>query len=186
MGKPENPKDRVGSAKYRMSCVSSAVMAEVAVAMTEGALKYGRHNYRAAGVLASVNKDAAKHHVDAWWEGQDIDPDSGLHHIVKAIAALTVLRDGMLAKNWIDDRPPVLDPSFEWIERCNADTRRLMEKYPTPVPAFTQKQSVKDGSYDPFATEVKSYNTPKAPDRQKLEAACDAAGEAIQGADWIY
>lgn len=56
--KPSNPKDTVGIRKAPMSTVSAAVMAEVGVAMLEGAAKYGRHNYRAVGVRASVYYDA--------------------------------------------------------------------------------------------------------------------------------
>jgi hypothetical protein len=120
--KVSNPKDAVGTAKVPASTVSQAVMielhqylgmpvnpmvqAELGLGMMEGALKYGRHNYRAVGVRASVYFDALFRHWGAWWLGQDIDPDSGLNHITKAIATLTVLRDSMLQENWVDDRPP--------------------------------------------------------------------------------
>ncbi|MDE2107524.1 MAG: hypothetical protein KGL39_60585, partial [Patescibacteria group bacterium] len=108
--KPTNPKDAVGIAKAGTSCVPQNVIAELGVAMQEGALKYGRHNYRAAGVRASVYYDACRRHVDDWWEGEDIDPDSELSHVTKAIATLTVLRDSMMRGNWVDDRPPKSKP----------------------------------------------------------------------------
>ena len=81
-------------------------MAEVGVGMLEGSIKYGRHNYRAIGVRAEVYYDAARRHIDAWWEGEDIDPDSGLSHITKAICSLVVLRDAMIQGKLFDDRPP--------------------------------------------------------------------------------
>lgn len=114
--KDTNPKDAVGTRKAPMSTVSAPVLAEVGVAMLEGAVKYGRHNYRAAGVRASVYYDATMRHLMAWWEGQDTDPDSGMSHITKAITSLVVLRDSMLQGNWQDDRPPV---SPEFYERLN-------------------------------------------------------------------
>ena len=104
--KPTNPKDVVGVRKAPMSTVSGPVMAELGVAMLEGACKYGRHNYRVAGVRGSVYYDALWRHVNGWWEGQDIDPDSGMHHITKAIATLVVLRDAMIHDKFEDDRPP--------------------------------------------------------------------------------
>lgn len=61
--KPTNPKDSVGIRKAPMSTVSAVVMAEVGVAMLEGAAKYGRHNYRAVGVRASVYYDATLRHL---------------------------------------------------------------------------------------------------------------------------
>ena len=104
--KDTNPKDAIGISKAPMSTVSAAVLMEVGVAMLEGASKYGRHNYRAAGVRASVYYDALMRHAMSWWEGEDLDPDSGMSHITKAIATLVVLRDAMIQGKFTDDRPP--------------------------------------------------------------------------------
>lgn len=102
----ENPKEACGRAKVSHSCMPLAPLAEVAVAMTEGGRKYGRHNYRASNITASIYYDACRRHIDAWFEGEDVDPDSGLHHVVKAIASLLVLRDCMITGHLADDRPP--------------------------------------------------------------------------------
>jgi hypothetical protein len=105
--KPSNPKDAIGIRKLAFSVLPWRVLCGVALAMLEGACKYGRHNYRVVGVRASVYFDAVvARHLTDWWEGVDIDPDSGLHHIDKAIAGLVVLRDSMLQGNFVDDRPP--------------------------------------------------------------------------------
>lgn len=105
--KDTNPKDAIGVRKWRQYFVVPAqVIWEVGVGMLEGALKYGRHNYRASGVRASVYVDAAKGHIDAWVEGQDLDPDTGLSHITKAICSLVVLRDAEMNDFLVDDRPP--------------------------------------------------------------------------------
>lgn len=106
MLKATNPKDAIGVSKAPMSTVSAVVLAEVGVAMLEGARKYGRHNYRAAGVRSSVYYDATMRHLMAWWEGEDTDPDSGMSHITKAITSLVVLRDAMIQDMCTDDRPP--------------------------------------------------------------------------------
>ncbi len=136
--KDTNPKDAVGTARVPFSTVPARPLAEVGLAMLEGARKYGRHNYRVAGVRASVYYDAAMRHLTAWWEGQDIDPDSGLPHIIKAVAGLLVVRDSELQGNWIDDRPPaVTDPS--WQDALNRHAKRVIAKYPNPVAAYTQK-----------------------------------------------
>jgi len=104
--KDTNPKDVIGAKKAKLSVVPSSVLLDVGLAMLEGASKYGRHNYRVAGVRSSVYYDAAMGHVMDWWEGQDIDPDSGLSHVTKAIASLVVLRDAMFQGKLTDDRPP--------------------------------------------------------------------------------
>lgn len=132
-----NPKDALGVKKPPSSTASQAVAAEVGVAMLEGALKFGRHNYRATHVLASVYYDALRRHIDAWWEGQDLDPDSGLSHVTKAIATLMVLRDAQICGSYIDDRPPPV-PESHW-ELLRALTGALHAKYPNPVAPCTSK-----------------------------------------------
>jgi len=102
----DNPKDAIGSKKAKFSPIPAGVMFDVGNAMLEGACKYGRHNYRGIGVRASIYYDASMGHIADWWEGEDIDPDSGLSHITKAIASLVVLRDAMLQDKLHDDRPP--------------------------------------------------------------------------------
>lgn len=125
--KRTNPKDAVGTRKVPLSTVPAAVIAEIGLAMLEGARKYGRHNYRIAGVRASVYYDAALRHLMAWWEGEDIDPDSGLSHVTKALACLTVLRDAMRNGKCNDDRPPSV-PS--WIADLNRAAGEIVDRYP--------------------------------------------------------
>jgi hypothetical protein len=134
--KPSNPKDRVGILKTPFSVIPFTVLWELGLALLEGALKYGRHNYRTVGVRASVYVDATFRHLSCWWEGEDADPDSGLSHITKAIASLTVLRDSMVQDNWVDDRPPKSDPSR--ITAMNSHTKMLLDKYPEPMAPHTE------------------------------------------------
>ncbi len=121
-----------------MSPVSVPVMMEVGLAMLEGALKYGRHNYRVSGVRASVYYDALMRHIGAWWEGEDMDPDTKgrIHHITKCISTLTVLRDSMIKGNWVDDRPPKLPQGF--VDEYNAIAASLIEEVQEPKKAFTE------------------------------------------------
>lgn len=134
--KDTNPKDSVGIRKVPLSTVSAQVMAEVGLAMMEGARKYGRHNYRIAGVRASVYYDATLRHLMAWWEGEDIDPDSGLSHVTKAIAGLTVLRDAMINEMLNDDRPPALPVG--WVQRLNEQAADIIERIPVALDPYTK------------------------------------------------
>ncbi len=130
--KPTNPKDAVGCKKVGLSVIPANVLAETALALTEGALKYGRHNYRGCGVRASIYYDATMRHLMAWWEGEDIDPDSQLSHITKAIAGLTVLRDSMMRENWTDDRPPKTKAG--WMLPMNERVLALQEQHKDAAP----------------------------------------------------
>ena len=114
-----------------MSTVPANVLAEVGVAMLEGASKYGRHNYRVAGVRASVYYDGTMRHLMSWWEGEDIDPDSGLSHITKAITSLVVLRDAMMQSMCTDDRPP---SSVDFYNKLNTTAALILDKYADKSP----------------------------------------------------
>jgi hypothetical protein len=148
--KDTNPKDAIGTRKVAWSCIPTQVIGLLGCAMTEGSVGYGRHNYRAAGVRASVYFDANFRHLGAFWEGQDIDPKSGLHHVIKAIASLTVLMDSILQGNWVDDRPPKA-ANQKWVEDRTADTCRLIDACKEPKPAYTElthPTSMEDDSND--------------------------------------
>jgi len=121
-----NPKDMVGVRKAPMSTVPANVLAEIGVAMLEGSVKYGRHNYRAAGVRASVYYDALMRHLMSWWEGEDMDPDSGMNHITKALSCLVVLRDAQMQQMYTDDRPP---KSKDFYEELHQKTAIILDKY---------------------------------------------------------
>lgn len=136
--KPSNPKDSVGIKKVPLSTVSAAVLAEIGLGMLEGARKYGRHNYRIVGVRGSVYYDATLRHLMAWWEGEDIDPDSGLNHITKALTSLTVLRDAMLNEKMRDDRPPKM-LNQNWVRDFNKQAAAIVDKYPNALDAFVNK-----------------------------------------------
>jgi len=136
LSKDTNPKDAVGIKKVPMSVVSAPVLMEIGLGMMEGARKYRRHNYRVAGVRASVYYDAAMRHLMSWWEGEDIDPDSGLSHVSKALSCLSVLRDSMIIGNWNDDRPPKHKDG--WLEEYNKKAEKIIDKYPEGLKPYTE------------------------------------------------
>ncbi len=138
--KDTNPKDAIGSKKAPLSTLPWPVLYELGAAMLEGACKYRRHNYRVAGVRASVYFDAAMRHLVAWWEGEDIDSDSGVHHITKCIAGLLVLRDAqMQGKLAQDDRPPSSPKG--WLDQIQERVDDVLARHPNPLPPYTHEDS---------------------------------------------
>lgn len=125
--KDQDPKQSIGVHKYSVTNVPACVVAELGVAMLEGALKYGPFNYRKTKVKATTYYGAADRHMRAWFEGENIDPDSGLNHIIKAIASLTILRDAMINDKLIDDRPP--SAPIGWIDTLNEHAKLVRDKY---------------------------------------------------------
>lgn len=137
--KASNPKDAVGVRKAPLSVVPMGVVAEIGIGMLEGASKYGRHNYRGVGVRASVYFDATMRHLISWWEGEDIDPDSGMSHIAKALCSLAVLRDAQMQQMCEDDRPPRSEPFYP---RLNEAAAQIIDKNADKKPYhYTLKDS---------------------------------------------
>lgn len=59
-------------------------------ALMFGEKKYGRYNYT-QGFEASRLVAACLRHVLAWQDGQNTDPESGLHHLGHARACLSMI-----------------------------------------------------------------------------------------------
>lgn len=147
--KPSNPKDVIGSRKIDLGLVPNTAIVCMATAFTEGALKYGRFNWRIAGVRASIYHAALLRHVAKWWNGQDIDKTTKIHHLDNAMACLAILRDAELFEKLTDDRPPCPYPDrmAELIDLCSDDVRHLKELFKAHSPyqftiADTPLQSV--------------------------------------------
>jgi len=102
--KETNPKDIIGGNKLPLHLCPLTLIVGVCLAFLEGALKYGRSNWRVAGVKASIYYDALQRHIQSWWEGEDIDAESGLPHLFKAAACIAILIDAKEAGKLNDDR----------------------------------------------------------------------------------
>lgn len=137
--KDSNPKDAVGIRKVPWSTLSAPVIGELGLAVLEGARKYGRHNWRGVGVRASVYYDAVvARHLAAWWEGEDVDPESGLSHLSKAMAGLHVLRDAQMRGMMEDDRPP---GTIGFIAVQNGMAADIIDRHPVAEEPITHKDA---------------------------------------------
>jgi len=104
--KHTNPKDAVGSGKLPLELVPDTIEVEVALAYLEGALKYGRYNWRISGVRASIYRAALRRHLARWWNGEDRDQITHIKHLASIIACAGILLDAELCGKLMDDRPP--------------------------------------------------------------------------------
>lgn len=100
-----NPKSAFGIAKDPLHLIPPEALIRESYAFKQGAAKYGAYNWRGNSVAASVYYAAALRHLFQWWEGQDIDPESGAHHLGHARACLAILLDAAKWDKLVDDRP---------------------------------------------------------------------------------
>ena len=100
-----NPKTRVGALKVPLHLVPPSAKHFLAIALANGADKYGPYNWRDEKISISVYKAACERHLDAFWDGEELASDSGVHHLAHAMACLALMLDAMTIGKLNDDRP---------------------------------------------------------------------------------
>lgn len=100
-----NPKDILGVKKPRLSLVSPAGIVYEALAMGNGADRYGAFNWRDKKVQAMIYIEACMRHLLAWQDGEEVATDSGVPHLGHAKACLGILIDALESGCLIDNRP---------------------------------------------------------------------------------
>jgi len=85
--------------------VLTPVAAKIAMAEAfgYGAKKYGKWNYK-KGMDWTRLLSATERHLDAFKDGEDIDPESGVNHLGHALADIAMLMDYYQNKLGTDDR----------------------------------------------------------------------------------
>lgn len=125
----ENPKDVIGSDKLPVHLFSAAGVAMGALGKLDGALKYGRNNFRAANIRYTIYLDALKRHIDALQEGEDDDPESNLHHLCHILASADILADAYAGGTLIDDRNFGGAYWRGFLNKITPHVKRLKEKH---------------------------------------------------------
>lgn len=138
----ENPKDIIGKTKLPLGVVPDSMMVYASLGFTEGALKYGRYNWRMLGVSSSIYHDAMKRHIAKWWNGEDVDPVTKVPHLASAMDCAAIILDARLCGKLQDDRPPTA-PVSELIDESMETIAHLRELFKDHDPyQYSMKDSV--------------------------------------------
>ena len=141
--KPTNPKDAIGSDKIPLHLWPETASIMGSLAMLDGALKYGRSNFRAMGVRSSIYYDASRRHLIKWFEGENVDEESGLPHLAHALACIAILVDAEAAGKLNDDRM-VQGGTLKLIKDMTPQVKRLKELHKERKPHhFTKADNEK-------------------------------------------
>lgn len=100
-----NPKDLIGIRKVQLGLLPAAGKIAGALAMQDGAAKYGPYNWRSTEVNLTIYLDAIERHLLALRDGEDEARDSGVHHLGHIIACASIILDAQETNNLVDDRP---------------------------------------------------------------------------------
>lgn len=101
-----NPKTALGLTKPQMSLTPSTALVHLALAFADGAAKYGPYNWREKKVSSMIYIDAIERHLACWVDGENVAPDSGVHHLAHVMACCAIIIDAETVGTLNDNRPP--------------------------------------------------------------------------------
>lgn len=99
-----NVKTTAALGKLKLSDIPPIALFGLGEAMSNGAKKYGRFNWRETEVTASVFYDAWMRHSADWYAGEDVATDSLVHHLKHIMAGCAIVLDAIECGVFIDDR----------------------------------------------------------------------------------
>ena len=111
---------RANDNKLRWDLMPIAPMRDTAMIWTFGAEKYGARNWEKgfnwSGPYASMQR-----HLQAWFSGEDFDPESGMSHLAHAACNLQMLQQFEYTYREGDDRPKKTCPPVRKMPRVIHD-----------------------------------------------------------------
>lgn len=118
-----DPKGAVGATKTPLGLIPPHAMEQTAWVHKLGADKYGPWNWRETGVCASTYVNAILRHLNAWRDGEDLDPESGISHLAHVACSANILMDAGYCNKLQDDRNTTrqcfeaeeADDDWDWI-----------------------------------------------------------------------
>lgn len=98
--------------KPKIHLVPPEAIIEAAKVFGFGAEKYGENNWRDDGGSTGYGRtySSIQRHLNTFWQGEDIDPESGKSHLVHALTQLIILRIHQLEHPEMDDRYNITRP----------------------------------------------------------------------------
>ena len=93
-----------GQKDQRFDLIPSAMMWELAEHYSKGAEKYAERNWE-RGTDWSLNFAAAQRHLWQWWNGEDVDEETGSSHLIAVIWHMAALHTFTITHPELDNRP---------------------------------------------------------------------------------
>jgi len=101
-----NPKDILAERKVALGLLPGAGKICGALAIAEGAKKYGPYNWRDKAVKMTIYLDAIERHLLALRDGEWKDPESKIPHLGHIVAGAAIVLDANSVGKLINDLPP--------------------------------------------------------------------------------
>jgi hypothetical protein len=175
MNEYNDPKGHAGSLKTPLGLIPPSAMEQVAWAHKLGADKYGPWNWRKTGVCASTYVNAILRHLNAWRDGEDLDPESGFSHLAHIACSCNILMDAAAVGKLQDDRNKL--PTNGEVEEDSPVNGMTDEEFDRIIASLR-------GDLEDFGFELSIDDVPEpdtVPEYRILKA-----GELIQKGDEFY
>lgn len=137
--KDTNPKDAAATGRLPLHLVPDTLGIFAAIALAEGDSKYIAFNFRVAGIRASVYIAALRRHLMRYVNGEWADKKTGVPHLASVAACTSILIDGHVVGNIVDDRPPGVD-----LDDCIEEAERVIAHVYAMNKAKRDAQPVKE------------------------------------------
>lgn len=98
---------RYNNGKPEMSQLDPRFIMELAKLMTQSEKKYGKYNW-ALGQKYTTTYDSLNRHMTAFLTGEEIDPESGIHHLIHCASNIMIMWT-----SWKLDNPELDDRYFK-------------------------------------------------------------------------
>ena len=107
--------------KAPLALIPTEVMNQIAEVLGFGAEKYGANNWRDDGHNTEWSRtySSIQRHLTSFWDGEDLDPESGKTHLAHAACQLVILMqhindghtkmDDRYKKHWVGPQIPQID-----------------------------------------------------------------------------
>lgn len=170
-----DPKGAAGAVKVPLGLIPPHAMEQTAWVHKLGSEKYGIFNWRKTGVCASTYVNAILRHLNAWRDGEDLDPESGISHLAHIACSANILMDAEYCGKLQDDRNTTrqcneveeADDDWDWDWLFNEEE---------------EKEEEKEEEENPFAKRIKDFlHSLNGDECRVLDR-----GEILQDGDEIY
>lgn len=101
----DDPKGAVGATKVDLSIIPPVALVHMALALQDGARKYGPWNWRGANVSNMTYMSAIGRHEKNYIDGEDYAEDSHCHHLAHIMASCAITLDAGYSGTLVDNRP---------------------------------------------------------------------------------
>jgi hypothetical protein len=100
-----NPKEVQGVKKPPLHLIPPVAEIQMAMALKNGAEKYGPFNWRETNINLSTYIGAIKRHIASFADGENYATDSNVHHLAHIMACCAIALDSISLDLAEDDRP---------------------------------------------------------------------------------